>query len=206
MASFDRPTDPNIPISPWIARFTPLFPPSGRVLDLAAGHGRHARHFLKLGFDVTAVDIDVSNLGDLTGSNAQILEADLEGAAWPFADLSFGAIIVCNYLHRPHFPLLINALGTGGVLLFDTFGQGNEIFGRPRNPNFLLAPGELLEAFSPHLRVVAYEHGHEENPRPAVRQRLCAVKIKSKTDVNDLPEHASGQIDGSSTDHPKGGV
>ena len=187
MASFDRLTDPNIPISPWIRRFTALIRPSGRVLDLAAGHGRHARHFLDQGFDVTAVDIDVSNLGDLAETGAHIVQADLEDAPWPFSGQSFDAIIVCNYLHRPHFPLLIKALDSNGVLLFDTFGHGNEQFGRPRNPDFLLAPDELLEAFSPHLRVVAYEHGHEEKPRPAVRQRLCAVKIKSKTDVNDLP-------------------
>ncbi len=187
MASFDRPTDPNIPISPWIRRFSPLFPTSGRVLDLAAGHGRHARHFLNLGFDVTAVDIDVSNLGDLVGSGAEIIEADLEEAPWPFSGRSFGAIIVCNYLYRPHYPLLTKALDSGGILLIDTFAQGNEKVGRPRNPDFLLAPGELLEAFSPHLRVVAYEQGYEEKPRPAVRQRLCAVKIKSKNDVNDLP-------------------
>ena len=173
MASFDRPTDPAIPPSGWVMRWAGLTRPGGTVLDLAAGHGRHARALAALGFRVTAVDIDVSALGDLAG---EVIAADLETGSWPLAGRTFDAVVVANYLHRPHFPHLAESLADEGVLIFETFGQGNERLGRPRNPEFLLAPGELLQAFGASLTVVAYEHGEEHLPRPAVRQRLCAVK------------------------------
>lgn len=158
-------------------RWAALIAPGGSVLDLAAGHGRHARALASVGLKVTAVDLDVSGLGDLAGDpRIAAVAADLETGVWPFAARTFDAIVVTNYLHRPHFPHLTAALADGGVLIFETFGQGNERLGRPRNPEFLLAPGELLEAFAPRLHIVAYEHGVEQVPRPAVRQRLCAVK------------------------------
>ena len=172
MASFDRPADPQIPPAPWVRRWMHLIRPGGRVLDLAAGHGRHARVCKAQGFEVTAVDIDVCGLADVT--DFEVLAADLENGEWPFAAGAFDAIIVTNYLHRPHFPHLIASLAPTGVLLFETFAQGNERLGRPRNPDFLLAPGELLRAFQDSLEIVAYEHGEERLPRPAVRQRLCA--------------------------------
>lgn len=174
MPSFDRPQDPAIAPSAWVLRWTHLIRPGGRVLDLAAGHGRHARAFHAMGFAVVAADIDASGLADARG--IEVLTADLETGAWPFPEESFDAIVVANYLHRPHFPLLVRSLAHGGVLIFETFGQGNEKLGRPRNPDFLLAPGELLRAFEGALQIVAYEHGEEREPRPAVRQRLCAVK------------------------------
>lgn len=186
MGSFDRPADVNIPPSGWVVRFAALIRPGGKVLDLAAGHGRHGRFFLDRGCEVVATDIDTSHLNDLAERGAQIVEADLENGPWPFADTMFDAIIVCNYLYRPHFPLLAKGLQTGGILLFDTFGQGNETVGRPRNPDFLLAPGELLSAFGHCLRIVAYEHGLEEKPRLAVKQRLCAQKMSDNEETNRL--------------------
>lgn len=177
MASFDRPENPNIPSSPWVERFTHLIRPGGSVLDVAAGHGRHSRFLLSQGYRVTATDIDVSALFDLTAlESATLVQADLEADPWPFEADAFDAIVMTNYLHRPHIPYLIDSLATEGVLLIETFGVGNEHYGRPRNPDFLLKPGELLEAFANSLTVVAYEHGAEDHPRPAVRQRICAIK------------------------------
>jgi SAM-dependent methyltransferase len=172
--SFDRPADPAILPSPWVMRWAALIRGGGHVLDLAAGHGRHSRALAVMGFKVTAVDLDVSGLEDMP-SEVEVLGLDLENGRWPFEDRHFDAIVVTNYLHRPHFPHLAASLAPGGVLIFETFGQGNEQFGRPRNPDFLLAPGELWRAFA-QLYIVAYEHGAEQRPRPAVRQRLCAVK------------------------------
>ena len=174
MASFDRPLDAAISPSAWVMRWAGLIAAGGTVLDLAAGHGRHARALAARGHAVTAVDVDVSGLDDFDG--AEIIAADLETGVWPFAGRRFDGIIVANYLHRPHFPHLVDSLNDDGVLIFETFGQGNARLGRPRNPDFLLAPGELLGAFGELLTVVAYEHGEERTPRPAVRQRLCAVK------------------------------
>ena len=169
------PTDESKP-SAWVQRFLHLIPAAGRVLDLACGKGRHTRLLAERGHPVTAVDIDVSGLSGLRNNpHIDIRQIDLETGVRPFSSEQFAAVLVCNYLHRPHFAWLPDILLPGGVLLMETFARGNEAYGRPRNPEFLLEPGELLSAFSPRLQVVAYEHGLERVPRPAVRQRICAV-------------------------------
>lgn len=192
MASFDRPENPNIPPSPWVARFAHLIKPNGSVLDVAAGHGRHSRFFVERGHAVTAVDIDLSDVADLSDHpDITLLEADLEANPWPFPAGSFDAIVMTNYLHRPHLPHLIETLASDGALLIETFGVGNEKLGRPRNPDFLLEPGELLTAFTSELIVVAYEHGAEDHPRPAVRQRICAIKRGGASGASDEPPRLS---------------
>lgn len=165
-------------ISPWIARFAPLVREGGRVLDVAAGGGRHSRFFAARGHLVCAVDIEVSGLADLTGDpRIEVVSADLEGGGpWPFVARTFDCVLVTNYLHRPLLPLLCDAVGPGGILLYETFAQGNERFGRPKNPDFLLRPGELLETVAGRLQVIAYEHGLMEEPRASVRQRICAIR------------------------------
>jgi SAM-dependent methyltransferase len=167
------------PPSSWIARHAHLVPKAGPVLDLAAGGGRHTRYFKGLGYPVVAVDRDVSGLADLAG-DAQIgvIEADLEGGApWPLGEKRFAGIVVTNYLHRPLLPKIAAALRPGGVLLYETFGVGNERFGKPSNPDFLLKPGELLDfAAAERLVVLAYHCGEVTEPRPAVLQRVAAVR------------------------------
>lgn len=166
--------------SAWVARFLPLVPAGGRILDVAAGGGRHARLVRSRGLAATAVDIDVSALADLRAdADVEIVAADLESGPWPFAGRRFAGVIVTNYLHRPLLPLLVAAVAEGGALIYKTFAAGNEAFGKPSNPNFLLKAGELLEAVRGHLTVVAYEHGKIETPRPAVIQRIAAVRAPS---------------------------
>ena len=164
--------------SSWVTRFAPLAPVGGAVLDLACGGGRHGRHFLERGHPVLLLDRDVSDVRDLAGrDNVEIVEADLEGgAALPFAGRQFAAIVVTNYLWRPIMPLLADAVAEGGLLIYETFGLGNEEYSRPRNPDHLLRAGELLEAFGKDLQVVAYEHGLRHDPKPRVIQRIAAVK------------------------------
>lgn len=177
MPSFNRPINVAIPPSPWVVRFSALIKEGGCVLDVAAGHGRHTRMLHGAGFHVVAADVDISGLENLKNKpKIEIIAADLESKPWPFEARLFDGIVVTNYLHRPHFPELISALDGGGVLIFETFGVGNEQLGRPRNPDFLMAPGELLNVLTPHLHIVAYEHGEERVPRSCVRQRICAVK------------------------------
>ena len=147
------------------------------MLDVACGEGRHARYFAERGLEVVAVDREQQVLG----KSISFVKADLEdGSPWPFAGRRFAAIIVTNYLHRPLFPLLESSLEEGGILLYETFMLGNERFGRPSNPAFLLRPGELLEAFK-GLSVVAFEQGCVERPKPAVVQRLCALRGKAES-------------------------
>ena len=168
--------------SPWVVRFAPLVANSGAVLDLACGNGRHARLFRAAGHPVVALDRDIAAVRDMqadageTDAGIEPIAADLEaGALWPLGDRRFAAIVVVNYLHRPLFPDILAALDDGGVLIYETFALGNERFGRPRNPDFLLAPGELLDMARGRLRVVAYEHITVSTPRPAVVQRICPV-------------------------------
>jgi len=146
------------------------------VLDLACGGGRHARYLATLGYRVEAVDRDGEDLREL-GSVAGVKTraADLENGPWPYAGQRFDAIVVTNYLHRPLFPHLLGALAAGGVLIYETFAIGNERYGRPSNPDFLLKSGELLEVVRGRLRVVAYEEVNVEVPRPAMVQRISAV-------------------------------
>jgi SAM-dependent methyltransferase len=151
-------------------------PKSGAVLDLACGSGRHLRHFRALGHAVVGVDIDTRGVADLApADDVEIVQADLEGNPWPFSGRRFAGIVAANYLHRPLLPTLIDALAPGGVLLYETFAQGNQRFGRPSSPAYLLHSGELLEAVRGRLQVVAYEHGEVASPKTAVVQRLCAV-------------------------------
>ena len=160
--------------SAWVKRFVPLIRRGGRVLDLAAGSGRHTRLLLESGFAVCAVDRDISALLPLAASGCELQQFDLEtGTTWQLGT-GYDGIVVTNYLHRPLLPAIARALARGGVLIYETFARGNERFGRPRNPDFLLRPGELLEAFKT-LTVVAFEEGEVSVPRPAVIQRLAAV-------------------------------
>jgi len=167
--------------SAWLQRFVHLIPP-GEVLDLACGAGRNCGVLLHAGHPVLALDRDPALLAEAALSGARTLCHDLEAddALWPFADARFSGIVVCNYLHRPLFPALLASLAPDGILIVETFGQGNEQYGRPSNPRFLLAPQELLE-LSRHARAerfttVAYESGYVESPRPAIIQRVCIRK------------------------------
>lgn len=168
MMSHDHTTE--VP-SDWIARFAPLVRPGGSVLDVACGYGRHCRLFRKLGHKVTGLDKDVGQ--SIYADGTRLIAADLEnGSPWPLAGETFDAIVVTNYLWRPLFPQLKAALAEGGVLIYETYAVGNEIYGKPRRPEHLLARGELLGLVQ-GLTVVAYEDGIAAGE--AVVQRLCAV-------------------------------
>jgi SAM-dependent methyltransferase len=167
--------------SAWVVRWSGLVPAGGRVLDIACGNGRHSRFFAARGHPVEAVDRDPAKLAALAGiPGISTRCADLEAREWPYPGDQFAGIVVVNYLYRPLFPHLLAALATGGVLIYETFAAGNERYGRPSNPAFLLAPGELLDVVHGRLRVIAYEDLHVSEPRPAMVQRICATKAALK--------------------------
>jgi SAM-dependent methyltransferase len=162
--------------SPWIAQWAGLVPAGAAVLDVAAGGGRHSRLFIDRSHKVTAIDRDVGALEP--GPGLEVIQADLEdGSPWPLPGRSFGAVVVTNYLHRPLFPALLDALAPGGVLLYETFMEGNERFGRPSNPEFLLRDGELLELVRGRFSVTAYEARLISEPKMAMVQRIAARKL-----------------------------
>jgi SAM-dependent methyltransferase len=170
--------------SSWVRRFAPAIPQGGITLDLACGAGRHAVLMASLGYTVLAVDQDTSALELLKNPRIQTQEADLEGELWPLAGLQFSGIVVTNYLYRPYLDQLPQMLNEGGVLIYETFADGNAAFGKPSNPNFLLKPGELLAlAELAGLKVIAYEDIYLDRPKPALVQRICAVKGRLKEPI-----------------------
>lgn len=169
-----------IAASPWVLRWQGILPASGRVLDLACGGGRHARLLAAQGRSVLAVDRDAEALAGLACiAGVETLQADLEGEPWPPAltGQRFSGIVVTNYLWRPGLALLAGLLAPGGVVIYETFMLGNERYGRPSNPDFLLKPQELLDwARAAGLRVLGYEEGYADMPKPCLRQAICAVR------------------------------
>jgi len=154
--------------SAWVVRWAPLVA-RGPVLDVACGGGRHARYFMQRGIPVIAVDREAQVLPE----GITFVKANLEdGSPWPFAGQRFGGIVVTNYLHRPLLPLLAESLAAGGILIYETFMAGNEKYGKPSNPNFLLRPGELLQAFGA-LTLLAFEQG---TTGKSVVQRICVIR------------------------------
>ncbi|HJW26123.1 MAG TPA: class I SAM-dependent methyltransferase [Rhodocyclaceae bacterium] len=162
--------------SPWVGRFARHIPAGGEVLDLACGSGRHARLLAAAGHPVLAVDRGAAALASLAAvPGVTPLAADLEGADWPLAGRRFAGIVVTNYLWRPRLANVLELLAPGGVLIYETFMVGNERYGKPSNPDFLLRSQELLDlARSAGLTVLAYEEGYVDQPKPALRQAICA--------------------------------
>ena len=175
--------------SEWVRRFAPLIAKGGKVVDVACGKGRHLRLLRGLGFAVVGVDRDVQALDAVRGLDGiELVAQDIESRPWPFAPGTFDGVVVTNYLWRPLLPALIAALREGGLLIYETFALGNERFGRPANPDFLLRRNELLEWAMPQLQVVAFEQGVVSRPMPAVVQRICAVRqgregVRLQTDL-----------------------
>jgi SAM-dependent methyltransferase len=163
--------------SPWVRRFASQIPKAGTVLDLACGGGRHSFLLAQWGYSVLAVDQDIDAVGKSINPLICVKAMNLEREIWPLENGKFSGIVVTNYLYRPHLDRLPEMLQPNGVLIYETFAQGNEQLGRPSNPNFLLKTGELLALAGRHgLKVLAYEDIYQAEPKPAMVQRLCAVK------------------------------
>ncbi len=183
--------------SDWVARWTHLLPPAAAVLDVACGHGRHVHWLADAGHRVTAIDRDAALLAPLA-ARAETVLADLEAGPWPLPGRQFDAVLVTNYLWRALFPALKAAVAPGGLLIYETFAQAHAALGRPRRPEFLLRPGELLDvlrdavadtALPAAWRAIAFEEGRlparGEVPEREV-QRIVARRVAPPPAPTDL--------------------
>ena len=178
--------------SEWVKKFIVEIPKSiGPVLDLACGSGRHTRLLLDAGYDVWSVDRDNDALASLSDTKANIHLHDLESPdfVWPFSDASFAGIVVTNYLHRPLMPLILASLMDQGILIYETFAVGNEKFGRPRNPDFLLSDNELIQYFVTtqmpgwHQQCLSFEHLYVNQRSEVIVQRICVRRCLTLSNV-----------------------
>lgn len=176
------------PASDWVTRWSHLVKARGSVLDVACGHGRHARWFYGLKHTLTLVDRSQAAIDSITipALACDKVVADIENGPWPLTGRQFDAVVVTNYLWRPLIPTLLASLAPGGVLIYETFAAGNETVGKPSRPDFLLQPGELLQICK-DLRVVTFEDGFIQrsgNTSPRFVQRIVAIRQDA---VNPLP-------------------
>jgi len=112
-------------------------------------------------------------LGDVAGVESMV--ADLEGESWPLAGRQFAGVVVTNYLWRPRFDDVLALVQPGGILIYETFMQGNAQYGKPSSPDFLLEPGELRARIAAAgWHEIAFEEGYTDRPKPAMRQAICA--------------------------------
>ncbi len=167
------------PPSEWVKRWSHLVAPHSRMLDVACGHGRHAYYFHERNHPLALVDksLDAIESIAISTSVCEKVVADIETGAWPFTGQQFGVVVVTNYLWRPLMPTLLASLADGGVLIYETFAQGNQTVGKPSRSDFLLRSGELLEICK-NLRVVAFEDGFmaaSGSLPPRFVQRIAAV-------------------------------
>lgn len=162
--------------SAWLQRFTPAT--AGTALDVACGSGRNLVWLAQTGWQVTGVDRDAAATAPLQ-SLAKIVDADIENAPWPLPQQQFDLVVVCNYLWRPLFDTIKSAVKPGGLLIWETFADGQQTIGRPSRPDFLLQRGELLRVCH-DWHIVAYEDlfedGADINTSPRFVQRVAAIR------------------------------
>jgi len=171
-----------------------LFSPvnrKGPVLDLACGNGHNGVFLATMGLEVELADVSeralaqAAVLAKKNGVIVRIRQVDLEGGGRNLlASDTYGAILVFRYLHRPLIPFIRNALVEGGLLLYETFTVDQPRFGKPKNPDHLLKPGELLEWFK-EWQVVHYVEGIVGEPERSIAQIVC-IKPEMKSVYTDF--------------------
>lgn len=153
--------------------------PEGPVLDLACGDGHNGLFLAAKGLPVILADrseealLKAKETADGMHTKVTIWKVDLERPGEnPLTEEGYGVIVVFRYLHRPLMPCIRKALKTGGFLVYHTYTLEQAQFGKPRNPDFLLKHGELMDWFK-NWQVLHHFEGMQENPRRAVAEIVC---------------------------------
>jgi SAM-dependent methyltransferase len=182
--------------SSWVTRFVHQIPKgvpfAPRVLDYACGSGRHIQLLLEQGYAVLGVDHDQASLDLIKVPNSskpfglELRCIDLEQGAFGLPGTEqFAGVVVTNYLYRPFLDDLFKLVAKGGCFIYETFAVGNAEYGKPSNPDFLLRPNELMEAVLQQndFQVLAFEHGKIDQPKPAIVQRICAIRVQESATI-----------------------
>ena len=166
--------------SEWIKeKLQSIINPITSAIDVASGAGRHSLLLSELCSSVTAVDRnpDLSNF--FVNTSVEFLCLDLEQEDWPLVGHTFDLVLVSNYLYRPNLRKIFDLVGPDGFLIYETFGVGNELFGKPSNPNFLLRPGELRDSVGDEFLIMDEFFGEIAEPQLSVRGRLFGRRVSS---------------------------
>ncbi len=164
--------------SRWVMEILNDFHHYSTLIDVACGKGRHVKKLMRR-FKVTAVDYDVEALKEFKKlKNVEVINQDLEDESdWVFLNRKFDIVLITNYLFRKKTKDLFKLVNDNGLIVYETFGVGNEKFGKPKNPNYLLKEKELLNFMPKSFRVLNYFHGQVKFPKPSIIQRLAAIKV-----------------------------
>ena len=143
------------------------------AIDLACGSGRHVHLLARKGLSVVAIDKNPTVADALQATNIEFQQVDLELELWPLEGVEADIVVVSNYLYRPHLARVGDLVRVGGILIYETFGVGNEAFGKPSNPDFLLRDGELDACFASRFNTLDQFFGSVSEPKPGIRGRYC---------------------------------
>jgi len=165
--------------SSWIKKIIYSIEPGGNLIDIACGQGRHSIEFANR-YKIFAVDKNKNFLKKLKNiKNVETINEDLENSLkWSFTKNKFKVVLISNYLFREKIGDLFNLVDIGGYLIYETFAIGNEKYGKPTNPDYLLCRDELLEIKPKNFITIDYFFGERfENTKKSVVQRLAAQRI-----------------------------
>ena len=174
----------NLKIKPtnWIIEQIELISDNKKlqILDFASGNGRNSIHLASKNRIITAIDKD--NLKLKKYENYDYINTicfDLEtNKKWPLKNDYYDLIIVVNYLYRPKIKKLINLLKNGGYLFYETFSIGNQKYGSPKKPDYLLKDKELLNLFGKENKILSYFNGKVVDKKISIKQK-CVIKKKT---------------------------
>lgn len=152
-----------------------LLPAAGTAVDIACGRGGNALLLAATGLDTWAWDYAesaLSTLAKLAQARQLNIRRDCRDVVKsPPPPASFDVIVVSHFLDRSLMPHLVAALRPDGLIFYQTFIHEAVNRTGPDNPEYRLAPNELLHFFN-NLQLVYYrEEGLLGDQKSGFRDR-----------------------------------